>query len=150
VTHLRLLFLGISCGLLVLAAHGCGSSNDNGTDGGNSPDAGGASPDGGPQDSGNGNTTDAGPLYTIGGTVFGSGGMQNGLTLTTAGEPNLVTPGSTWAFANAVPSGTSYNVAISAQPSNGTVMCSITDGGVGVVGSSNVTDIQIGCAIQLP
>jgi Putative Ig domain len=86
--------------------------------------------------------------YTIGGFFSTVPGVNSGLVLATPGEPNLLNPPQPFTFANPVPTGTAYNVTIETQSSGGT--CTVLDGGVGVVGTSNVSNVEIGCAIELP
>jgi hypothetical protein len=129
--------------LAALAIIGCGTSTS--TDGGST------TPDSGTPDSGSGGTH-----YTIGGLIQTAG--ANGLVLATPGEPNLtiVAPyNPPFAFANAVVSGTAYNVTVFAQPTSSDCggalcTCTVNDGGVGVVGSANVTSVLVSCEIELP
>jgi len=94
--------------------------------------------------------------YQIGGAILTAG--ATGLVLATPGEPNLTIPHSylpAFHFANRVPTGTAYNVTVFSQPSssdcnNAICTCSIIDGGVGIVGTSDVDTVQVTCAIQLP
>jgi hypothetical protein len=111
--------------LLVLAALGVACGSSSGTDGGT------------------GSVT-----YTIGGFFSTVPGVNSGLVLATPGEPNLVNPPQPFTFATPVTAGTAYNVTVATQPSNGT--CTVLDGGVGTVGTSNVTNVEVGCAIELP
>jgi len=114
-----------------------GTPNDAGQDGGTTPDAG--------QDAG---TSDGG--YTIGGffTFYYSTLSGGQLVLATPGQPDLVNPPNPFHFANRVPTGTHYDVTITQVPTNNT--CTILDGGTGVVGTDNVTSINLSCAIMLP
>jgi hypothetical protein len=86
--------------------------------------------------------------YTIGGFFSTVPGVNSGLVLATPGEPNLLNPPQPFTFANPVPTGTAYNVTIATQPTNGT--CTVLDGGVGTVGTSNVSNVEVACAIELP
>ncbi len=81
-------------------------------------------------------------VYTIGGGI--SGLTTLGLTLTNGTD--VVTPNAgdtSFTFPTAVAAGTSYSVSIQLQPD--AVTCSLM-GGSGVVGSANVTDVQVDCA----
>ena len=43
-----------------------------------------------------------------------------------------------------------YNVMVKSVPSGSGENCSVTDAGVGTVGTSNVTRVVVGCTIVLP
>ena len=97
--------------------------------------------------------TDGGPtgtLYTIGGYLPFGGANDTGLVLATPGQPNLDVSGNTFVFANGVPSGTAYDVTIVHQATCTGCTCALIDGGVGVVGTANVGNILVGCAVALP
>lgn len=130
---------------------GCGSSGGGTNEGGNTNDA------GTPGDAGTGGDAGtSGGGYLIGGAILTAG--ANGLVLQTPGEPNLaiVAPYQpAFAFANRVPTGTHYDVTIASQPTtqqcnNAVCTCTVLDGGVGIVGTADVTDVQVACAIMLP
>jgi hypothetical protein len=78
--------------------------------------------------------------YSVGGTVSGLTGT--GLTLQNNGGDTLSVTGGTFTFATKLPSGGSYDVTISAQPSGQTCTSS---GNSGTVGSANVTTVLITC-----
>jgi hypothetical protein len=132
---------------LLIVACGSGTSPDGGNP---TPDGGNPTPDGGAPDGG------GGTHYTIGGLIQTAG--ASGLVLATPGEPNLTIPASytpPFAFANAVASGTAYDVTVFAQPTTSDCggalcVCTVTDGGVGVVGNANVTSVLVSCVIELP
>jgi hypothetical protein len=133
----------------VLCACGSSSGDATGSNGGTGNDAGNVVHDAG-------TTADAGSGgYLIGGRILTAG--ASGLVLQTPGEPQLTIaqsypPG--FAFANRVPTGTAYDVTIASQPPTpgcgGICTCTILDGGVGTVGTTDVTDVLVSCAIQLP
>jgi hypothetical protein len=80
--------------------------------------------------------------YTIGGGI--SGLTTLGLTLINGTD--IVTPNAgdtSFTFPTAVAAGTAYSVSIQLQPD--AVTCTVT-GGSGVVGSANVTDVEVDCA----
>jgi hypothetical protein len=80
--------------------------------------------------------------YTVGGGI--SGLTTQGLTLINGTD--VVTPNAgdtSFTFPTAVAAGTSYAVSVQLQPD--AVTCTVT-GGSGVVGSANVTDVQVDCA----
>jgi Galactose oxidase, central domain len=89
-------------------------------------------------------TTPPATMYTIGGTVSGLAGT--GLVLQNNGGSNLPLSANTtkFAFPTAVPSGTSYKIAVMTQPSNPTQSCIVT-GGSGTV-NGNVTNASVACA----
>jgi hypothetical protein len=142
--------LAAVAGLAMLFA--CGGDSGS-SDGGNNNTGG--------NDSGTGNdagTNDAGTGggYLIGGRILTGG--ANGLVLQTPGEPNLAIPLQSYQpgfqFANRVPTGTHYNVTVASQPvtpqCGGICTCTILDGGVGIVGASDVSNVLVACAIMLP
>jgi hypothetical protein len=76
-------------------------------------------------------------------TVTGLTGV--GLVLTDNGTDALtVAANGIVSFKTAVPSGASYNVAVKAQPSNPTQVCTVS-GGSGTVKASNVTGVSVNC-----
>ncbi len=136
--------------LVVAAVASCGDSggsNNNNNNGGTNNDGG---------NNNTGNDAGSGTGYLIGGTILTAG--ANGLVLATQGEPNVQIGVQSyppaWSFVNRVPAGTAYNVTIASQPvtpqCGGICTCAVLDGGVGVVGTSDVSNILIGCAIMLP
>ncbi|HTS83433.1 MAG TPA: hypothetical protein VMH40_22740 [Myxococcaceae bacterium] len=140
--------LSVLAVLAILSACGSSGGGDSNNGGGNNTGPGsdaGTTPDAG-----------SGTGYLIGGTILTAG--ANGLVLQTPGEPNLAIGLTSYPpafhFANKVPTGTGYNVTISSQPvtpqCGGICTCAVIDGGVGTVGTADVTDIQVACAIQLP
>lgn len=78
--------------------------------------------------------------YKVGGTVVGLVGT--GLVLQNNGGNDLSVGGSTFSFANPVPSGGNYNVTIKTQPSGQT--CSIS-GGTGTIVAGDVTSVVVNC-----
>jgi hypothetical protein len=82
--------------------------------------------------------------FTIGGTVTKLAGMNGGLVLQDGTGMTLpVSANGSFSFPSAVPSGTAYNVTISAQPSNPTQTCGVVNGS-GTV-QSDVTNITVDC-----
>jgi hypothetical protein len=83
--------------------------------------------------------------YTVGGTIIGLQGT--GLVLATAGQANLsvASGATTFTFASPVPSGTSYAVTVTAQPSGPAQTCTV-GGGTGTVGAGNVTTVVVNCS----
>jgi len=106
---------------------------------------------------GTGTVTDATPAqvkvtcrtneYTLGGTISGLSG--NGLTLATPGEPNLVVPANStdFAFADPLPSGTSFSVSVAAQPASPEQTCTVT-GGSGSVTNTPVSSVAVVCTTR--
>jgi hypothetical protein len=95
----------------------------------------------------NGNVTDVAvscqPTYTIGGTVSGlSSGV---LVLEDNGGDEVAVPASatSFTFDTGLIAGSSYNVAIAAEPT--ALTCTVT-GGSGTTGSANVSNVAISCA----
>lgn len=92
---------------------------------------------------GSGNSgSSAGSTYTVGGTI--SGLTASGLVLA-YGSQTVSPPASatSFTFATAETSGTSYSVTVGTQPSGQT--CTVTDGS-GTVNAANVTTVQVSCA----
>jgi len=89
-------------------------------------------------------TTNPPNQYQLGGTISGLAG--SGLALSTAGEPILVLPVGVarFTFADAVPPGTGYDVAVIAQPRNPAQTCLVTHGS-GTITDADVTDIAVTC-----
>jgi hypothetical protein len=82
--------------------------------------------------------------YTIGGTVENLAGANGGLVLVDNVNDTLpVNANGSFTFAVAVPSGGSYNVTISAQPSNPTQTCGVVNGAG--TAAANVSNIQVNC-----
>jgi hypothetical protein len=80
--------------------------------------------------------------YSIGGTITGL--SANGLVLSIGSQSVSPALGATsFAFPTKVTSGTGYTVIVQTQPTGEN--CSISSGGSGTVGSSNVTSVVIAC-----
>lgn len=87
-------------------------------------------------------TVAAASTYTVGGSI--SGLTSEGLILvngTDTATPNA--NDTSFTFPTAVAAGTSYAVTVQLQPD--AVNCTVS-GGSGVVGSANVTDVEVTCA----
>src|SRR5712692_9429548 len=80
--------------------------------------------------------------YTIGGTV--SGMLGTGLVLTDGFDNITVNADGSFILPTALPSGISYSVTVSTQPSSPAQRCTVTNGS-GTVGNSNVTNVQVVC-----
>ena len=94
--------------------------------------------------SGEGPTTTSTPSYSVGGTV--SGLVGTGLTLEDSVAGSLAVAGNgRFTLPKALPSGTSYAVAIAQQPSNPTQKCALT-GGAGVIDGANASGVSVTCA----
>jgi len=84
--------------------------------------------------------------FIIGGFVSELTG--SGLVLQNNGGDDLsISASGSFTFAKAVDSGTDYSVTVKTQPRSPMQNCSI-DRGTGTVGSDNVTDIRIACALH--
>ena len=75
-----------------------------------------------------------------------SGLAGTGLTLATAGEPDLVVASgaTSFEFANTLTSGTGYAVTVATQPSNPSQICTVASGS-GTVTSAPVSSVWITC-----
>ena len=81
--------------------------------------------------------------YTVGGNVAGLSG--SGLTLQLNGANNLpISAAGGFVFPQAVASGGNYAVTVSAQPSNPTQICAVSNGS-GTVTNANVTNVSVTC-----
>lgn len=84
--------------------------------------------------------------FRIGGTVTGLAGA--GLVLlNNAGDPIPVNADGTFVFATLVPSGATYDVRVTMQPSQPTQECTVT-AGAGTVGDADVTNIDVACVTR--
>lgn len=83
--------------------------------------------------------------FAIGGTV--SGLTANGLVLTNGSNGGTVTldAGATAFTFPVVPYGASYGVTVLTQPPDGTVICSVSPNGTGVMGDAAIGDIAVTC-----
>ena len=91
----------------------------------------------------NGNDTDgalAGSGYSLGGVVWGL--LPNTTVRLANGSDTVSVGNSTFVFPNRVAPGSAYVVAVAAQPSG--QVCMVT-GGVGTMGDSRVTQIDVQC-----
>lgn len=120
------IFTLLSMGFALVACGGGGSSGSTGSTSGTSTAA----------------SVATAATYTVGGGI--SGLTTQGLTLINGTD--IVTPNAgdtSFTFPTAVAAGTTYAVSVQLQPD--AVTCTVT-GGSGVVGTANVTDIQVECA----
>jgi hypothetical protein len=84
--------------------------------------------------------------FTVGGTV--SGLTADGLVLTNGSSGGTVTlTNGTTAFTLpvAVTYGVTYGVTVLTQPTDGSVICSVSPNGTGVMGDAAVADIAVSC-----
>jgi Lactonase, 7-bladed beta-propeller len=83
--------------------------------------------------------------YTLGGTVSGLTG--SGLVISDGSENLPIAADGAFQFTRALPSGMSYTLAVTTQPSNPGQICSLTSSGngLGQVTDANITGITIVC-----
>jgi hypothetical protein len=82
--------------------------------------------------------------YPLGGSVSGLAGT--GLVLQIQGGDSLtISANGSFNFPKSVASGTSYSVTVSAQPTQPSQACTVSNGS-GVVGSGDVTNIEVACS----
>src|SRR5262249_51867313 len=82
--------------------------------------------------------------HTIGGSVSGLSGT--GLVLQNNGGDNLaVSANGAFSFSTSLTSGATYSVTVLTQPTNPSQTCTVTGGGSGTVGGTNVTNVSISC-----
>jgi len=82
--------------------------------------------------------------YTVGGTVTGLNG--SGLVLRNNGGDDLtIDADGSFQFPQPVASGADYTVTVSSQPPG--QICTVNDG-TGTVGNTEVTDVQVSCAVE--
>jgi hypothetical protein len=88
------------------------------------------------------------PISTIGGTISGLTG--SGLVLQDNGDDNLLVNASatSFTFATAIASGSTYNVTVLTQPSSPAELCGVTNGS-GTV-SAKVTNVVVTCTADPP
>lgn len=91
--------------------------------------------------SGNGTPGGGTATYTVGGTVTGLVGQ--GLVLRNNGADDISVTGA-FAFPSALLNGASYDVTVSAHPTNPVQTCSVANGS-GVINASNVTNVVVDC-----
>ncbi|MCU0756021.1 MAG: hypothetical protein MUE46_12995 [Xanthomonadales bacterium] len=81
--------------------------------------------------------------YTVGGTLSGlAAGRSVVLRNAVSGENLTRSANGSYTFATAQPTGASYNVSVQTQPIG--QICSVANG-VGLIGSSNVTSVNVNC-----
>lgn len=85
--------------------------------------------------------------FTVGGTVSGLAGVGLVLSLNNGAQLATVTGNGSFAFPNPIPTGSTYAVGVSSQPLGGT--CAVSNGS-GVVGTANVLNIVVSCAVLPP
>lgn len=82
--------------------------------------------------------------YTISGTVVNLTGTNGGLVLQDNLNDTLpVNANGSFIFAKTVASGSSYNVAVSVQPSNPAQTCGVTSGSG--IATADITNVQVNC-----
>jgi len=86
--------------------------------------------------------------FTVGGTVGGMVGTDLVLSLN-GGNNLLVGANGGFTFAQALTTGSVYDVTIAQQPIDPTQVCTVGNGS-GTIGISNVTDVQVDCAQPQP
>lgn len=85
--------------------------------------------------------------YTIGGTV--SGLIGSGLSISLNGGTGLtIADNGSFVFPLSVAAGAAYAVTVIAQPDNPAQACSVSNGS-GVVGSANVTNVDVTCSDRI-
>jgi subtilisin-like proprotein convertase family protein len=83
--------------------------------------------------------------YTVGGTVGGLLGDGLVLSLNGGAQTLPIDSNGSFAFPDALPSGTSYAVTVASQPTDPSQSCAIANGN-GTVDDGNVTDITVTCS----
>lgn len=86
-------------------------------------------------------------VFTIGGTTTGLAGSGLVLQLNDGNDRAITTNGS-FAFPNAVPSGTPYVVSVRTPPSNPSQICAVANA-TGVVPGGNVTNVAVSCTTSV-
>src|SRR5690606_32032501 len=110
----------VAVSAILLASCGGGGSNGGGGSGGGAATA----------------------AYSIGGTVSGLAG--SGLVLQNGSSSVSPSSNGPFTFPGTFPSGTAFNVAVAADPTDPWQTCSVTSG-TGAVGNANVTSVQVNC-----
>jgi hypothetical protein len=85
------------------------------------------------------------PNHSIGGSV--SNLVGTGLVLQNNSQDDLSVPmnASSFTFPTPVREGNAYSVTVKAQPTNPSQTCSVSGGGAGTVGTSDVTSVAVSC-----
>jgi hypothetical protein len=91
---------------------------------------------------GGGNT----PLYTVGGAVSGLTGT--GLKIRNNGSDLAISANGAFTFSPALAVGTTYAVTVVDQPTGPAQDCAVANG-TGTIGTSNVTNVTINCAVKV-
>jgi uncharacterized repeat protein (TIGR01451 family) len=89
-----------------------------------------------------------GSSFTVGGTVGGMVGTDLVLSLN-GGNNLLVGANGGFTFAQALNTGSTYDVTVVQQPVDPTQICTVSNGS-GTIGAGNVTDVQVDCAQPEP
>ena len=117
---------GVLAALLALVLSACGGGGSGGSG------------------SGVGGTGGGAVNYTLGGSISGLNGSGLALTLMGGSQSVFPTSGATsFTFPNALVSGTTYDVKVSASPAG--LTCSVAKGS-GTIGSANVSNVVVTCA----
>src|SRR5262249_31155372 len=91
-------------------------------------------------DNWSGGNLDAGPSYSVGGTVSGLNGTV--LLQDNASDTLSVSADGSFTFSTPVPAGSAFNVTVKIGPSGQT--CSVANG-TGTIGSGNITNVAVLC-----
>jgi hypothetical protein len=83
--------------------------------------------------------------HFVGGSIHGLKGMGLALQNNKQDTINLLQDG-TFRFASPLHTGDGYNVIVSSQPTNPTQRCVVSNG-IGTIGTSNVTNLDVGCTV---
>jgi 6-phosphogluconolactonase len=117
------------------------SGSSSSSSGSSSSSSGSSSSSSSSSSSGGGTST---PTYSVGGTISGLSG--SGLTLLDNASDSLaVSANGAFSFAASVASGAAYAVTVSAQPTNPSQYCAVTNG-TGTA-SANVTSVTVSCQL---
>jgi uncharacterized repeat protein (TIGR03803 family) len=84
-------------------------------------------------------------MYSVGGTLSGLSSGENVVLQNSGGNTTTVAANGTFSFSTLATSGTSYAVTVLTQPTGQT--CTVTSG-TGIVSGTNVTSVQVACAIN--
>lgn len=84
--------------------------------------------------------------FTVGGTVSGLTGAGLVLSLNGGAQLAQIAANGTFTFPNPIPTGSTYTISVSTQPSS--AACTVSNG-TGVVGAANVVNVAVSC-VALP
>jgi len=90
-------------------------------------------------------STSSNPSYTIGGTISGLNAGSVVLVYNDSTSVTIAAGATTWVFAGAFPSDSSYVITVLTQPVG--ELCTVTSGGSGTTLPSDIIDVSVACSV---